>query len=146
MLSKQEKILNEEKWWPGAELNCRHADFQNGSEYPSPVFSITYRDARCQLCTIMHNRAQLIHAKFTQQLSPFSSAPVPKADSVPQSHPTAEMVIVRFASFPAAKNAQLDPTSLPACQAVATYLDGHINMDEQGASQGGNSAAPYCRR
>lgn len=36
--------------------------------------------------------------------------------------PTAEMVIVRFASFPAAKNAQIDPTSLPAYQAVAEYL------------------------
>jgi len=36
--------------------------------------------------------------------------------------PTAEMVIVRFASFPRAKNAQIDPTSLPAYQAVAEYL------------------------
>ncbi|MFK7845632.1 MAG: serine hydrolase domain-containing protein [Rhodothermales bacterium] len=36
--------------------------------------------------------------------------------------PIAEMVIVRFASFPTAKNAQIDPTSLPAYQAVANYL------------------------
>jgi CubicO group peptidase (beta-lactamase class C family) len=36
--------------------------------------------------------------------------------------PTAEMVIARFASFPTAKNAQIDPTSLPAYQAVAKYL------------------------
>jgi CubicO group peptidase (beta-lactamase class C family) len=36
--------------------------------------------------------------------------------------PTAEMVIVRFSSFPSAKNAQIDPTSLPAYQAVAEYL------------------------
>ncbi len=36
--------------------------------------------------------------------------------------PTAEMVIVRLASFPTAKNAQIDPTSLPAYQAVARYL------------------------
>ncbi|PWB50616.1 MAG: 6-aminohexanoate hydrolase [Anaerolineales bacterium] len=36
--------------------------------------------------------------------------------------PTAQMVIVRFASFPTAKNAQIDPTSLPAYQAVAEYL------------------------
>lgn len=36
--------------------------------------------------------------------------------------PTAEMVIVRFASFPTAKNAQIDPTSLPAYQAIAEYL------------------------
>ncbi len=36
--------------------------------------------------------------------------------------PTAEMVIVRFASFPFAQNAQIDPTSLPAYQAVADYL------------------------
>ena len=36
--------------------------------------------------------------------------------------PTAEMVIVRFASFPSAKNANIDPTSLPAYQAVAEYL------------------------
>lgn len=36
--------------------------------------------------------------------------------------PAAEMVIVRFASFPTAKNAGIDPTSLPAYQAVAGYL------------------------
>lgn len=36
--------------------------------------------------------------------------------------PTTEMVIVRLASFPTAKNAQIDPTSLPAYQAVAEYL------------------------
>ena len=36
--------------------------------------------------------------------------------------PTAEMAIVRFASFPTAKNEQIDPTSLPAYQAVAMYL------------------------
>ena len=36
--------------------------------------------------------------------------------------PTAQMVIVRFASHPAAKNAAIDPTSLPAYQAVAEYL------------------------
>jgi CubicO group peptidase (beta-lactamase class C family) len=36
--------------------------------------------------------------------------------------PAAEMVIVRYASFPQAKNAAIDPTSLPAYQAVADYL------------------------
>ena len=36
--------------------------------------------------------------------------------------PTAEMVIVRFSSFPTANNAKIDPTSLPAYQAVAEYL------------------------
>ena len=36
--------------------------------------------------------------------------------------PEADMVIVRFASHPAAKNAVIDPTSLPAYQAVAEYL------------------------
>lgn len=36
--------------------------------------------------------------------------------------PTAKMVIVRFSSFPMAKNALIDPTSLPAYQAVAEYL------------------------
>lgn len=36
--------------------------------------------------------------------------------------PTAEMVIVRFASFPQAQNGFIDPTSLPAYQAVADYL------------------------
>ena len=36
--------------------------------------------------------------------------------------PTAEMVIVRFASFSTASNSQIDPTSLPAFQAVAEYL------------------------
>ena len=36
--------------------------------------------------------------------------------------PTAAMVIVRLASFPTAKNAKIDPTSLPAYQAVADYL------------------------
>lgn len=36
--------------------------------------------------------------------------------------PTTEMVIVRFASFPTASNIQIDPTSLPAFEAVAKYL------------------------
>ena len=36
--------------------------------------------------------------------------------------PTADMVIVRLSSFPTAKNATIDPTSLPAYQAVAEYL------------------------
>ena len=36
--------------------------------------------------------------------------------------PAGDMVIVRFASFPEAKNANIDPTSLPAYQAVAEYL------------------------
>ncbi len=36
--------------------------------------------------------------------------------------PTAEMVLVRFASFPKAQNGLIDPTSLPAYQAVAEYL------------------------
>lgn len=36
--------------------------------------------------------------------------------------PTANMVIARFASHPRAKNAAIDPTSLPAYQAVADYL------------------------
>ena len=36
--------------------------------------------------------------------------------------PTADMVLVRFASYPTAKNAAIDPTSLPAYQAVAEYL------------------------
>jgi len=36
--------------------------------------------------------------------------------------PKAEMVLVRFASYPEAKNAKIDPTSLPAYHAVAKYL------------------------
>jgi CubicO group peptidase (beta-lactamase class C family) len=36
--------------------------------------------------------------------------------------PVAEMVIVRFASFPTAGNSKIDPTSLPAYEAVAKYL------------------------
>ncbi len=36
--------------------------------------------------------------------------------------PTADMVLVRFASFPRAQNGFIDPTSLPAYQAVAEYL------------------------
>ena len=36
--------------------------------------------------------------------------------------PTADMVIVRFSSHPQAKNAYIDPTSLPAYQAVAEYF------------------------
>ena len=36
--------------------------------------------------------------------------------------PTAEMVIVRLSSHPVAKNAVIDPTSLPAYQAVADYM------------------------
>jgi CubicO group peptidase (beta-lactamase class C family) len=36
--------------------------------------------------------------------------------------PTADMVIARFASFPTAGNSGLDPTSLPAYEALADYL------------------------
>jgi hypothetical protein len=36
--------------------------------------------------------------------------------------PTADMVIARFASFPVASNAAIDPTSLPAYEALADYL------------------------
>jgi CubicO group peptidase (beta-lactamase class C family) len=36
--------------------------------------------------------------------------------------PTADMVIVRFASSPVAANAASDPTSLPAYRAVADHL------------------------
>jgi CubicO group peptidase (beta-lactamase class C family) len=36
--------------------------------------------------------------------------------------PQADMVIARFASHPIAKNAAIDPTTLPAYQAVADYL------------------------
>lgn len=36
--------------------------------------------------------------------------------------PTAEMVLVRFASYPRAQNGFIDPTSLPAFQVVAEYL------------------------
>jgi CubicO group peptidase (beta-lactamase class C family) len=36
--------------------------------------------------------------------------------------PTAEMVLVRLASFPRAQNGFIDPSSLPAYQAVADYL------------------------
>ena len=36
--------------------------------------------------------------------------------------PAADMVIARFASFPVAFNAAIDPTSLPAYRAVADYL------------------------
>jgi CubicO group peptidase (beta-lactamase class C family) len=38
--------------------------------------------------------------------------------------PAAQMVLVRFASFPKAGNAAIDPTSLPAYEAVAKYLMG----------------------
>ncbi|TQV75655.1 serine hydrolase [Aliikangiella marina] len=36
--------------------------------------------------------------------------------------PEAEMVLVRFASYPTAKNAKIDPTSLPAYEALSQYL------------------------
>ena len=36
--------------------------------------------------------------------------------------PAADMVIVRFASYPEAANSKIDPTSLPAYAAVANYL------------------------
>ncbi|MGY1408152.1 MULTISPECIES: hypothetical protein [unclassified Luteimonas] len=35
---------------------------------------------------------------------------------------TAQMVIVRFASFPKAQNPLIDPTSIPAFQAIAEHL------------------------
>jgi hypothetical protein len=44
--------------------------------------------------------------------------------------PTARMVIARFASHPRAKNAAIDPTSLPAFDAVARYLVGREGAAE----------------
>lgn len=41
--------------------------------------------------------------------------------------PVAEMVIVRFASHPTASNSAIDPTSLPAYQAVAEYLMSNVS-------------------
>jgi CubicO group peptidase (beta-lactamase class C family) len=38
--------------------------------------------------------------------------------------PKADMVLVRLASYPRAQNGFIDPTSLPAYQAVAEYLLG----------------------
>ncbi len=38
--------------------------------------------------------------------------------------PDADMVIVRFASYPKAANAANDPTTLPAFQAIANHLTG----------------------
>lgn len=46
--------------------------------------------------------------------------------------PTAEMVIVRFASYPVAGNAVIDPTSLPAYQAVADYLSSETKSVTEG--------------
>jgi CubicO group peptidase (beta-lactamase class C family) len=42
--------------------------------------------------------------------------------------PKAEMSLVRFASFPIATNAHLDPTSLPAYQALADHLQAHAHQ------------------
>jgi CubicO group peptidase (beta-lactamase class C family) len=39
--------------------------------------------------------------------------------------PTADMVLVRLASYPRAQNGSIDPTSLPAYQAVAEFLMTH---------------------
>jgi CubicO group peptidase (beta-lactamase class C family) len=43
--------------------------------------------------------------------------------------PTADMVLVRFSSHPSAKNGKIDPTSLPAYQAVAEYLLSKTRID-----------------
>jgi CubicO group peptidase (beta-lactamase class C family) len=40
-------------------------------------------------------------------------------------NPAAEMVIARYASHPLAANANLDPTSLPAWEALASHLIRH---------------------
>ena len=42
--------------------------------------------------------------------------------------PKAEMIIARYASHPAASNAKIDPTSLPAYHALAKYLIGETNV------------------
>ena len=49
--------------------------------------------------------------------------------------PTANMVLVRFASFPVAKNAHIDPTSLPAYEAVAKHLLASAGSDLAGEWQ-----------
>jgi len=49
--------------------------------------------------------------------------------------PTADMVIARFASHPVAGNAAIDPTSLPAYEALATHL---MAMEQDDASAAGS--------
>ena len=62
--------------------------------------------------------------------------------------PTAKMVIVRFASHPQAKNSYMDPTSLPAYQAVAEYLMGKQTSDNQRRTRRGwaTPTSPLFRR
>ena len=48
--------------------------------------------------------------------------PEAKPKSSDDQKTAAEMVIARFATFPISFNAAIDPTSLPAYQAVADYL------------------------
>ena len=59
--------------------------------------------------------------------------------------PQAELVIVRYASFPLAANANLDPTSLPAYAAMARYLtDGrhHPSSAQQQPSAARSGSSP----
>jgi len=66
-------------------------------------------DSYRSMCLIFHNKHGAFAARGVQGQTIYVD-------------PAAEMVIVRFASYPSAKNTRIDPTSLPAYQAVAEHL------------------------
>jgi hypothetical protein len=53
-------------WWPRAELNHRHKDFQFGEQLHAGLFSTTCEGARCDFCASVQRFSEVIHAKSPQ--------------------------------------------------------------------------------
>lgn len=60
--------------------------------------------------------------------------------------PTAEMVVVHFASHPQAGNAANDPTSLPAYEALADHLMSRERAKAATIANGPDPLGPAIRR
>jgi len=78
-------------WWIVKDSNLRPSDYKYSKVIYKLFLSITYRGARCDLCTTMHNDAQLIPAK-----SPRGFQPVIR-QALRSSHPDQDAAGVHYA-------------------------------------------------
>ena len=62
--------MNGKKWWPGVELNRRHADFQSQADIcNSSCNNRLTGGACCNECPTMPDRVDLTSAKFPHEFN-----------------------------------------------------------------------------